>query len=85
MDPANLCCPSDISYLRMTDYRPNKVHYQHIYDNNAYRIAAQSPQGWRYLMTRRNASIRDAMSCCCERNIPGPGNIMAPGSLLFNR
>ena len=83
MDPANLCCPTDISQLLTTNYLPSKALYQHIYDNNAYRVAAQSPQGWSYLMNRNNSSIRDAMSCCCERNIPGPGNIMAPGSLYF--
>lgn len=84
MDPANQCCPTDISQLLMTDYTPSKRLYQHIYDNNAYRVAAQSPEGWQYLMARRNTSIRDAMSCCCEGNVPGKGNIMAPGSYLFS-
>ena len=65
MNPTNFQCPSDISRFVTTDYRPNKVLYQNVYNNNQFRSWMQQNAN-----NIRNRNLQDfvtAMNCRCEK------------------
>ena len=68
MNPTNFSCPSDISMLSTTDYRPSKSLYVNVRNNNDFRLFLQRNAA----MIRANnlQQFRDSMGCACE-SFPG--------------
>ncbi len=66
MNPTNFGCPSDISMLSTTDYRPNKTLYANIQNNNKFRMYLQKNAG--LIRQMYLAKYVREMKCGCEVN-----------------
>lgn len=64
MNPTNFYCPSDITTLQITDYRPNKALYTNVLDNNKYRAyMQQNANNIRQYMLKQYVM---KMDCMCD-------------------
>ena len=69
-NPTNQTCPSDITRLRTTDYRPNKALYENVQDNNNFRLYLQ--RNANKIREMQLAQFEGKMSCCdCESQPTG--------------
>lgn len=61
----NASCPSDISQLDTTDWRPSKALYENIIDNNSFRLHLQ--RNANKIRAMQLAQYEGKMGCCsCE-------------------
>jgi len=64
-NPSHNNCPSDISYLSTTDYRPSKTLYQNVKNANKFRLHLQ--RNGLALKAEQLARYENNMKCClCE-------------------
>jgi len=64
MNPTNFYCPSDIAYLSITDYRPNKALYANVRNNNAFRLYVQ--ENGNQIRNQLKQQWVSSMNCKCE-------------------
>lgn len=74
MDPTNHQCPSDVTPMRFTDWRPSKAVYCGIHNNNMYRQYMQR-QGSLVMAQNLQNYVRQ-MNCRCE--MKNCGSIVKP-------
>ena len=61
----NASCPTDISRMSQTDYRPSKALYENVFDNNKFRMYLQR-NGNKVRQMQLN-QYEGKQSCCdCE-------------------
>ena len=66
----NSSCPTDISRLSTTDFRPSKGLYENVFDNNKFRLYMQR-NGNKIRQMQLN-QFEGKMSCCdCEPQAKG--------------
>ena len=73
MNPTNFECPTDISMLITTDYRPSKALYVNVRNNNDFRSFMQ--QNGAAIKQRNLQNYVKAMYCACE---PSPWSKFIP-------
>lgn len=64
MNPTNFECPTDISMLITTDYRPSKALYVNVQNNNDFRSFMQ--QNGDAIRQKNLQNYVQAMFCACE-------------------
>jgi len=65
-NPTNFKCPNNVASILATDYRPRKQLYEHVIDNNAFRLHLQ--QNAEKLMAENKAKFTQHMGCCaCDK------------------
>ena len=64
MNPTNFECPTDISMLVTTDYRPSKALYVNVKNNNDFRSYMQ--KNGAAIKHRNLQNYVQAMYCSCE-------------------
>ena len=73
MNPTNFECPTDISMLITTDYRPNKALYVNVKNNNDFRMFMQ--KNGAAIKQKNLQNYVQAMYCACE---PSPWSNQIP-------
>jgi hypothetical protein len=65
-NPTNRQAPSDISQLRLTDFRPSKALYINVKNNNDYRNYMQN-NGKKILDQQMTHFMNGMAACGCEK------------------
>ena len=73
MNPTNFECPTDISMLITTDYRPSKALYVNVKNNNDFRSFMQ--KNGSAIQQKNLQNYVQAMYCACE---PSPWSNFIP-------
>lgn len=76
MNPTNFECPTDISMLITTDYRPSKALYVNVKNNNDFRSFMQ--KNGAAIQHRNLQNYVKAMYCSCEPMSPPLSNYIPP-------
>jgi len=66
MNPTQPKCANDIAQLPMGDFRPRKVLYENVKDNNSFRLYLQ--QNATKLMQENLQKVESEVKCCaCDK------------------